>query len=342
MTAVHNNKDEITWIHIARVVACLMVVGLHSLPPLQEYVVSGSNLSFWKLVVVITKPCVPLFFMITGYLILPYTNGDDIASFYRKRIPRVLYPLLIWGVVYAILPWLLGLYDAHAMIHALILSPVQAPGKIGGILWYLFILIGIYLIIPFLSSRIYSNEKVLKVYLLLFVVSTFVVVASEHFHELLGQNNLHTFNLTLYFSGYLGYCLLGYYFKRNGGPRVGVGGVFVCLLILVVFSYYVPVSTVRFLSVGTLLMTLCCFLLLSRVRISASGILYHIIKDISASSFGIYLCQMVVFRSLTIRIYEEYGTFWYVQIMVMLLTFIGAYIITKIISNLPIKKYIIG
>lgn len=55
--------------------------------------------------------------------------------------------------------------DLHTTFRELLLSPIKAPERIGGVLWYLFILIGIYLIIPFFSEKIYENKLFLKVYL---------------------------------------------------------------------------------------------------------------------------------------------------------------------------------
>lgn len=48
----------------------------------------------------------PLFVMITGALLLPVSTSASV--FYKKRIPRVLWPFLLWSVLYALFPWLTG------------------------------------------------------------------------------------------------------------------------------------------------------------------------------------------------------------------------------------------
>ena len=53
------------------------------------------------------RPCVPLFVMITGALLLP-VKGDT-SVFYKKRISRVFWPFLIWSVLYNLFPWITGL-----------------------------------------------------------------------------------------------------------------------------------------------------------------------------------------------------------------------------------------
>ena len=207
-----SERKEIPWIHLLRVIACMMVVCLHTLPPPDEFLCDGLDGKYRYVMSLLTKPCVPLFFMITGYLILPYKE-QNFSLFYKKRIPRVLFPLLFWGVVYSVLPFLLGMYDLEEMFWELLLSPIKSPGAIGGILWYLHMLIGIYLIIPFISPAIYDNHKLMRLYLIIWVFSSILVIISRKFPDLtlmLGNNPYQqNFDMTVYFAGYLGYLLLG-------------------------------------------------------------------------------------------------------------------------------------
>lgn len=45
--------------------------------------------------------------MITGALLLPVRG--EASVFYKKRIPRVFFPFLIWSVIYNLFPWITGL-----------------------------------------------------------------------------------------------------------------------------------------------------------------------------------------------------------------------------------------
>lgn len=76
---------DIPWIHLLRGIACLMVVCLHCQTAANFYPLDEGTRHFDSVVSLVTKPCVPLFFMITGYLILPYKYGNDIMSFYKKK-----------------------------------------------------------------------------------------------------------------------------------------------------------------------------------------------------------------------------------------------------------------
>ena len=351
-----SDRKDIPWIHLLRVIACMMVVCLHTLPPPGEFLCDGLDGKYRYVMSLLTKPCVPLFFMITGYLILPYKE-QNFSLFYKKRIPRVLFPLLFWGVVYSVLPFLLGMYDLEEMFWELLLSPIKSPGAIGGILWYLHMLIGIYLIIPFISPAIYDNHKLMRLYLIIWVFSSILVIVSRKFPDLtslLGNNPYEqNFDMTVYFAGYLGYLLLGVSVKlgmirnMNGMRLLGrPGGGKSLLVIVYVLTAMVSLKLhsidFSFLAFGTVVMTLCIFLLINDIQISINGLAYRLIKSLSKYSFGIYLSHMVVFRSLSIWLYEGIGVFWYIQVLCFVVTLVGAYLLTRLIALIPIKKYMIG
>lgn len=140
-------KVDIVWVNYIRVIACFMVVYMYSLPTNST---SGIDNIFKYTIVTVTRVCVPLFLMLTGFLLLRnQKTGIDIRSFYGQKIFRVLFPLLIWGIIYSGVRFIIGITDVNNFILDLLMIPVTCPLEVGGVLWYLFILIGLYLILPF-------------------------------------------------------------------------------------------------------------------------------------------------------------------------------------------------
>lgn len=347
------NKKELPWIHIARVLACAMVVFLHALPPADFYRLEGADWAYRHLIVVATKPCVPLFLMISGYLILPYKPDDGFMAFYRKRIPRVLFPLLVWSAVYAVLPYMLEQQGGKDTIEELLLSPVKVPQMIGGIMWYLFILIGIYLTIPFLSERVYADKRLCRLYLIIWLATSALFILKARIPDgLLGHHRYeHGFDLTLYFSGYLGFLLLGYYIKKWAASdlllrRVTFGGnkwlMWLMVALLVAVCCKVDALRKSFLASGSVALSFYVFMLLKDVRADRFPRFYAVLKSLSTWSFGIYLCHMVIHRSLTIRIYEVAGTAFCWQMVCQVTTFVLAAGLAGLLSRLPFKRYIVG
>lgn len=330
-------KKEIPYIHIVRVLACMMVVCLHSLPAFQT---TGIDYYFRTGVVMFTRPCVPLFLMISGVLLLPYT-GTDVSVFYKKRILRVLCPLLFWGVVYSVLPYLIGVESVASLFSNLLYLLIDYPHEIGGILWYLYVLIGLYLVIPFINPAVFTNSKHQVIYIILWFAASFVGLIRCYHSQVLGMTPFCDSYLLFYFSGYLGYLFLGKYLhiSKNG---VG-GGKNIILIIIYLFSIVVIYSLNDvenykymgyFLSFPAIIMSTVLFVLVKNFPVRTDVFYYKVLKNISTLSFGIYLSHMVIYRTLTAHIYS-YSTHPMAQLLVMGLTLGGAYLLALIISKFP-------
>ena len=94
---LQKNPQHIVWLDVVRFVAMFTVVCCHCTDPFNFYPGIAPNIGEIKLWGAIygalLRPCVPLFVMITGALLLPVRG--EISVFYKKRIPRVLWPFLI-------------------------------------------------------------------------------------------------------------------------------------------------------------------------------------------------------------------------------------------------------
>ena len=104
------SPSRIVWLDIVRLTAMLMVIGVHCIDPfyisptlgtLPEYKFRASVYGS------LFRPSVPLFAMMTGLLLLP-VGQQPLGVFYKKRIFRVLFPFLIWSVLYNLFPWFTG------------------------------------------------------------------------------------------------------------------------------------------------------------------------------------------------------------------------------------------
>lgn len=149
MSEVQHN--EIPYIHYLRVLACLLVVTLHAT---HVEMIDGEGNTFHQWLLAITRPCNSLFFMISGVLLLPY-KSLDFLQFYKKRLSRIFIPLLFWGCIYSFLPMYLFDESFKSAFYNTLWLPLTYPEQVGGILWYLYIYIGIIFFIPFISFFIF-------------------------------------------------------------------------------------------------------------------------------------------------------------------------------------------
>ena len=109
-------RERVVWYDIVRLVAMYILVCCHSADPF-NYVPEGaamvSDIKFWgALWGSMMRPCVPLFVMLTGALLLP--QQGPVGPFYKKRISRVFWPFLIWSVIYCLFPLVIKLFGGGA------------------------------------------------------------------------------------------------------------------------------------------------------------------------------------------------------------------------------------
>ncbi|MBQ5406021.1 MAG: acyltransferase [Oscillospiraceae bacterium] len=125
-----------------RILACLLVVANHTLGYALNTGAPGAEL-FYCLLFSLCKTGVTLFVMVSGILLLDREDGFRKTG---RRILRVLVPLL---AVSALLAWkdegLAGLAPLR-FLASFLRDPRRAP------YWYLYALIGFYLLLPFLQK----------------------------------------------------------------------------------------------------------------------------------------------------------------------------------------------
>ena len=158
-------SNRILWVDVLRLVAMLMVIAAHCTDMYNASPQADPNGGFWgSLIGSLMRPSVPLFAMMTGLLLLPVKGSA--TEFYRKRIPRVLIPMVVWSAINYMIPWLTGVIgmdkSAISIMFPYVYEPSQELGEalhnISMIpvtfnfytthMWYLYMLIGLYLFMP--------------------------------------------------------------------------------------------------------------------------------------------------------------------------------------------------
>ena len=103
-------KDRIAFVDYIRVIACLLVMIVHAseqfynMGPVSQ-VVNEDN-RFWVSVYdgFFGRISVPLFMIVSAFLLVPMKPGTSMSQFYRRRFLRILPPFVCFLVLYAILP----------------------------------------------------------------------------------------------------------------------------------------------------------------------------------------------------------------------------------------------
>ena len=331
-------RERIIFLDVIRVVACCMIVLMHS--PHPDADISGlilSPLSF------LTASGIGLFFMVSGSLLLPIKTG--IGVFLKRRIGKIVGPLLFWTCFYIVVRLLNDDIAVGNLPQVLLSIPFSTQGH--GVLWFMYTLTGLYLLAPILSPFLEkASKRELEFYLALWGMTLCFPLFS-----LLIDVNRGATGILYYFTGYAGYFVLGYYMYAYK-PRintVALIAMIICpLLFLFVHRYYkLPgnfFDVFYYLSITVVLLCISCFAGVRRLDELYSLGGGKLLTEFSNGCFGIYLIHIFVMRDVLWHcdfIVHALGGIG--QIFVTwLLTLIISFLLIYLISYLPIADYIIG
>lgn len=333
------SDNRIVWLDVIRCVAMIMVIGVHCIDPfyISPTMRAIPEYTHWAAIYgSLLRPSVPLFVMMTGLLLLP-VKKQPLGKFYKKRIYRVLFPFLIWSVLYSMFPWVTGVLglpkeiigdffcytqgqESQSLIDSLkdvAMIPFNFSHKENH-MWYIYLLIGLYLYMPFFSAWIENaDRKTKRTFLLIWIISLFIPYLKEYVANCLfersgyvfGTDTWNEFGLFYYFAGFNGYLLLGHYVKK--GNDWSLMKTFILCILMFAVGYYItytgfsttasnPNATetemelfFTFCSPNVLLMTLATFLLLQKVVITNSTVI-KVLANMTQCGFGIYMVHYFV------------------------------------------------
>ena len=333
------SDNRIVWLDVIRCVAMIMVIGVHCIDPfyISPTMRAIPEYTHWAAIYgSLLRPSVPLFVMMTGLLLLP-VKKQPLGKFYKKRIYRVLFPFLIWSVLYSMFPWVTGVLglpkeiigdffcytqgqESQSLIDSLkdvAMIPFNVSHKENH-MWYIYLLIGLYLYMPFFSAWIENaDRKTKRAFLLIWIISLFIPYLKEYVANCLfersgyvfGTDTWNEFGLFYYFAGFNGYLLLGHYVKK--GNDWSLMKTFILCILMFAVGYYITYtgfSTTAsnpnvtetemelfftFCSPNVLLMTLATFLLLQKVVITNSTVI-KVLANMTQCGFGIYMVHYFV------------------------------------------------
>ena len=322
---------------LLRLLACLMIVMMHSPLPGKE----GDGL-FLSSISYLTAPGIGLFFMVSGTLLLPVKL--DTRSFLWKRFVKIALPTMLWTLLY--LCCNVWMKDGNITWRNILSVPFSAQGN--PVLWFIYTLLGLYLLAPILSRWLaVANRKELEFYLCLWAVTLCYPVL----RLFLDINSSNT-GVLYYFSGYVGYFLLGYYLKTYP-ERVSYRWLLPAFLLSMVIPAVCKWKNIEidfysmfwYLSVFVAIQCVFWWKLVGSLSFRwTSKMERSVLSEVSKLTFGIYLVHIFIMRYLLWKWDFILGihTYWVQTVTIIIFTFVGSLIITYLISLFPFAKYLIG
>lgn len=334
-----NNLD------VLRVLAAFMVVLLHVSG---EYVtgnIESPNVYFTvgNFFDSIARVSVPIFVMLSGTFLLDNPNNKEYRSFYQKSIKKIIVPTLSWSLIFCIYSLLIQLVkslisdDIVTRIDYIRPFILWIKGQPFYHLWYMYMLMGLYLISPImirLKDDI-GEKNTLKLGIALICLGMITTITSTLFWP-------------IKFIEYLGYFILGYSLRKyyNSNAKRPHGFIIVSIIsALTVFSLteiivrmgwfldrklYFYGNLTPFVIIGAISLFVA-FVNMKEFKFNINNLAQH--------SFNIYIIHAGILDVISLITHKilniEFNPIWYIPVMTIVifgLSYIGSLIVSWILE----------
>jgi surface polysaccharide O-acyltransferase-like enzyme len=341
---------------IIRVIAIYLVIYVHSVATrFVDY--PDYDTSWWIMNVLysISRICIPLFLMLSGAFLVEFYKPAPLGKAYAKRISRIVFPFAFYSVLYLFFKYFKK--DIDVSITAII-SDVFT-GSIQFHLWYVYLILLLYLLSPFISNLL---QKLHAKEIRLVLIILFLLMTLRFDYYLIFQNDIYLGEY-IEFLSYLAYFILGYYLlkvklKSWANYLFLSSGLLITVFGAHLFAIESPLGGDRifhsYQAPGVLFISIAIFNLIFHSTPNTSGSklsLSKLVTSISLLSYGMYLAHILVRNLLTFKIYntvfnEGLGALipipvWIDIFIESLITFFLSYFIILLLYQIkPIRKLI--
>lgn len=340
-----SKENKIYYIENLRVLACFLVILCHVASMNWYGYIDTNRWVVFTIYTALSKCCVPIFVMISGALFLRKDKELDIKRLYQHNIFKLIIFLLFWTICYQIYH-LVNREGMHASIFGKAVMNVL-KGQTQVHFWYIFMIIGLYMIAPVLKQWIkYASKKQIEYFLVLFllfqcVYTTITNVNIEIFQVISDYSRRLSVNMV---SGYVGYFVLGYYLneyeltekKRKICYGIGIVGIICCILLTVIMSRRMNQPTEIFWNYCTVFMAFWSMAVFVFFKNHLSHYKNKFVSEVSKCCLGIYGFHMFVILELW---KHELTTFSFCAVVsvpvITIVTFAVSFIVVKLLSYIP-------
>lgn len=149
-------RQHVHYFDYLRLMAAVGVVYMHTAAgPLRSGLDAGWH--GMNILVSLAFTAVPLFFMMSGYLLFSNERTADISYLLKKRLPHLLIPLAGWTVVAVV--WFTTVMEGFSMQRILqgLLASLHTPAWVH--FWYMYTMVAMYVISPVLYGGLRSLSR---------------------------------------------------------------------------------------------------------------------------------------------------------------------------------------
>lgn len=287
---------------VIRIVAVLAVVMVHCTAPfVTNYDRSSIEFLLGNLLNGMVRLGVPLFLMISGALFLDERREVTLKGILSKNVKSLAVITILWAIFYSVVYNVITPSLKGSAVDLKIVVDDILYGH--GHMWYLYMIMGLYVITPFLRTFVSKENKQM---VLFFICLSFVVqfllpladnICVRYWNVYVIGNLVSLFHLD-FFGGYITYFLAGWYIVHIGIKHkhtVYFAG-FSALIFMILFSQVTGEYRWVYADIGApvFLYSTAVFLLLNNMTFHFNEKASAWITTLSKLSFGIYITHVVI------------------------------------------------
>lgn len=324
-------KKNTTFLSILRIIAAVAVVTVHT-KSLTNDTTDGYMYLYTSI-----QWCVPIFFMITGYIFLGIKKYIDYSSV-KKNIIKFLVTLFTIGWFFAFLERIFEVRSISADIFIYSLADVFT-GNLWAHMWYVYAAIGLYLILPVLSAFVSKTKE--NLYILTVLCFIFNIV----FYDI---STICEIGFSFPLVDYCFYVLMGavmYETEDTKLRKMFIPSILVLVILLVALAVRVYVYDITAIanrnSIFVAILTISVFIITNNIFISTKNTSF--IKSASSCTWGIYLMHPIyinIFGKLFGINFAEYNQFAVFPVAVLLI-YVISHITVLILKRMPLINKIL-
>ena len=337
-------QSRAVWIELLRILACFCVILLHISSIGWNYAgINSDKWIYYEVLNALSRIGVCIFVMISGSLFLGNKRGSSIETM-RKYILKILRLIGVWSIAYFMLRLIIKdttITNISDFFNQILYRYYH--------LWYLWMILGLYIITPILH-KVVSDEKMCRYLLLLCMIVCWIpemitiVPTWSEFVRIIFQDKMYLF-LPMGYTGYyiMGYYLCNYRIKKKWILMVtGTLGVIYGVVGGYLYARYIGAPsqiTYNNLTLGTVCYSAMIFNYF-REKLSGinfSGKVKNIIYTLGDSTLGIYLMHVVFVRGFSDRFMMKTNyEYPIVSIIIASMIFVVCFFITKVLKKIPV------
>ena len=342
-------KETINYITLASVVSAIAVVFLHTNGCFWHF----SNSRYWFTANIIESVfyfAVPIFFMISGAMLIGFDKRYGIKEFFKKRINKTLIPYIVWSFIGLIIQ----IYILHRIpiekVDLLFIFNGLINGQLVGIYWFFIPLFCIYLTIPVFSAI--SEEKRKDIFTYITSIAFILNILVPFLLSVFNIEVTYIISMSLA-SESIFYTLTGYLLHNYELSRKQINILYILailgLIMHIVGTYYLSIDANKIVQTYKGYNNLPCvlyslgvfvFIKYDLIKIMNYNTIKKIVYFLNPYTFGIYLIHWYVLRYLEMALNIPVTSIMH-RLITPFIVIALSVVIIYILRKIPIVKKIV-